>query len=183
MLETENSNVWAPDHIAARGQKYLPLAALSLRCSRRLEDFMTSDVLWPRSIAAIVAVIVGVLLLLGGGGHLSAILEERAGQPFDYRFVSLLTTSGILMLPGVVGIVTSYWLWRGRTWAYVSCLLSASALMLYLGLLMYMKAQVPEVAVGSEVYFMTGFVATYMLVTLGVFLWLRGVRTRSPIDA
>lgn len=140
---------------------------------------MTNNALWPRSIAAIVAFVAGVLLLLGGGGHLSAILEARAGQPFDYRFVSLLTTSGILMLPGVVGIATSYWLWQGKTWAYVSCLLSASALMLYLGLLLYMKTQVPEAAVGSEVYFMTGFVMTYMLVTLSVFLWLRGARTRS----
>jgi hypothetical protein len=70
---------------------------------------MTSATHWPCRVAAIFAVVVGLFLLLGGGGHLSAILETRAGQPFDYRFVSLLTTSGILMFPGGVGIATSYW--------------------------------------------------------------------------
>lgn len=120
--------------------------------------------------------------MLGGAGHLSAILETRAGQPFDYRFVSLLTTSGILMFPGLVGIATSYWLWQGRTWAYVSCLLSASALMLYLILLLYMKARVPGAAVGDELYFMSGIVIAYIVVTLSVFVWL-GRRTRRPFAA
>ncbi len=123
--------------------------------------------------------------MLAGGGHLIAILETRAGQPFDYRFVSLLTTSGILMFPGVVGIATSYWLWQGRTWAYVSCLLSASALMLYLVLLIFMKAQVRDTATaaGDEVYVMSGLVAAYIVVTLTVFLWLHRGRTRRPSAA
>ena len=142
---------------------------------------MTSATHWPCRVAAIFAVVVGLFLLLGGGGHLSAILETRGGQPFDYRFVSLLTTSGILMFPGGVGIATSYWLWRGRTWAYVSCLLSASALMLYLALLIYMKAHVPDgaTAAGDEVYFMSALVIAYIVVTLSAFLWLRGARTRE----
>lgn len=119
--------------------------------------------------------------MLGGGGHLIAILATRAGQPFDYRFVSLLTTGGILMFPGVVGIATSYWLWHGRAWAYVSCLLSASALMLYLVLLIYMKAQVPDTATaaGDEVYVISGLVAAYIVVTLSVFLWLHGGPSRQ----
>lgn len=146
---------------------------------------MTSTNHWPSRVAAIFAVVVGLFLLLGGGGHLSAILETRAGQPFDYRFVSLLTTSGILMFPGVVGIATSYWLWQGRTWAYVSCLISASALMLYLILLIYMKARVPdaETAAGDEVYFFSGLVIAYILVTLSVLLWLHGGRTGQPVKS
>ena len=110
---------------------------------------MRNTILWPCRLAAVLAVIVGVFLLLGGGGHLSAVLEARAGQPFDYRFVSLLTTSGILIFPGVVSLLACYWLWRGRVWAYVSCLLSTSALLLYLGLLVYMKAQVQDAATAA----------------------------------
>jgi len=142
---------------------------------------MTHSIHWPCRAAAIFAVIAGVSLLIGGWGHLSAILETRAGQPFDYRFVSLLTTSGILMFPGIVGIATSYWLWQGRTWAYVSCLLSASALMLYLVLLVYMKAQVPNdaTAAGDEVYAATGLAITYLVVMLSVLLWLHGGRKRE----
>ena len=123
--------------------------------------------------------------MLGGGGHLSAILETRAGKPFDYRFVSLLTTSGIRMFPAVVAIATSYWLWQGRTWAYVACLVSASALMLYLGLLIYMKARVPDAATGAgdEVYFLTGLVVAYIVVTLSVLLWLHGGRTHRATPA
>ena len=130
---------------------------------------------WPRKFATIVAVITGGLLLLGGWGHLAAILDARAGQPFDYRFVSLVTTSGILMFPGVVSIGASYWLWHGRSWAYVSCVLSMLALTLYLGLLVYMKAQVPDAstAAGSEVYFFAIFVSVYLIVMLGTLVWLK----------
>ena len=140
---------------------------------------------WPFKLAAIVAVVAGTLFLLAGGGHLSAILETRAGQPFDYRFVSLLTISGILMFPDVVSIATSYWLWQGKSWAYVSCLLSTSALMLYLGLLIYMKAQVPagSTAAGDEVYFVTSLASAYLLVLFGVFLWLHRSRIQQPSAA
>ncbi len=140
---------------------------------------------WPCKLAAVFAVIVGGLLLLGGWGHLSAILETRADQPFDYRFVSLITTSGILMFPGVVSIGTSYWLWQGRSWAYVSCLLSTSALMLYLGLLVYMKTQVPDpaTAAGDEVYFFTWFASAYLVVIGSVLLWLHGNRPREASAA
>jgi hypothetical protein len=141
---------------------------------------MTGLVRWPCKIAAVAAVPVGVLLLLGGWGHLSAVLESRAGEPFDYRFVSLLTTSGILMFPGLVSLLSCYWLWHGRVAAYVSCLLSASALMLYLGLLVYMKSQVGDAATsaGPEVYVFTALVSVYLVVIAGVLLWLQ--RSRKP---
>ena len=142
---------------------------------------MTNLAHWPCKLAAVVAVLVGVLLLLGGWGHLSAVLGTRAGQPFDYRFVSLLTTSGILMFPGIVGVLASYWLWHGKAAAYVACLLSASALMLYLGLLVYVKTQVQEAATsaGPEVYFFTALVSGYLVVIAGVLLWLQ--RSRIPV--
>jgi hypothetical protein len=146
---------------------------------------MSSLVRWPCKLAAVVAVIVGVFLLLGGGGHLSAVLESRAGQPFDYRFVSLLTTSGILMFPGLVALVASYWLWQGRVWAYVSCLLSTSALMLYLSLLVYMKTQVQDgaTAAGPEVYVMTVLAIVQLVVIAGVLFWLQRRRAPQPSTA
>jgi hypothetical protein len=114
---------------------------------------------------------------------LSAVLETRAGQPFDYRFVSLLTTSGILMFPGIVSLLACYWLWHGKIAAYVSCLLSASALMLYLGLLVYMKSQIGEAATsaGPEVYFFTALVFGYLVVIAAVLLWL--LRSREPVPS
>jgi len=146
---------------------------------------MTNLVRWPCKVAAVLAVVVGVLLLLGGGGHLSAVLATRAGQPFDYRFVSLLTTSGILMFPGLVSLLASYWLWHGRVWAYVSCVLSTSALLLYLGLLVYMKAQVPdgETAAGPEVYFFAALVSAYFVVMAGMLVWLQRGRVPEPFAA
>ena len=128
---------------------------------------------WPCKFAAALAVAVGVLLILGGVGHLTAILQSRAGQPFDYRFVSLLTTSGILIFPGIVALSTSVWLWRGRTWAYVSNLLSTSALMLYLLLLAYMRMQVPDSAVGSELYYMSAAALALLATMLSVLVWNR----------
>lgn len=135
----------------------------------------------PCTVAALIALVTGFFLLLGGWGHLTAILASRADQPFDYRFVSLLTTSGILFLPGLVSIGMSYGLLRGKTWAYVSCLLSMGALMLYLLLLVYMKSQVPEgqSAAGDEVYFFTLFAAVYMVTLATVFAWSRVNRLRA----
>jgi hypothetical protein len=137
---------------------------------------------WPCRLAAVFAAIVGIFLLLGGWGHLSAVLASRAGQPFDYRFVSLITTSGILMFPGLVGIATSYWLWRGKSWAYVSCLVSGLALMLYLSLLVYMKSQMPDGATttGPEVYAFTALVFAYLTVLFSVFVWLQRRRESDP---
>jgi hypothetical protein len=134
---------------------------------------MTNSPRWPYRVAAVVAVVCGGFLLLGGFGHLTAILDSRAGQAFDYRFVSLLTTSGLLMFPGLVGIGSCYWLWKGATWAFVSCLLSALALMLYLLLLVYMKMRTPEVMVGSELYFMMAFVAAHLLASANGLFWLQ----------
>ena len=57
--------------------------------------------------------------------------------------------------------------------------------MLYLILLIYMKAQVSdaETSAGDEVYFMSGLVVAYIVVTLSVFLWLHGDRTHQPSPA
>ena len=144
---------------------------------------MSNLVRWPCKVAAVLAVVVGALLLLGGWGHLSAVLASREGQPFDYRFVSLLTTSGILMFPGMVSIAASYWLWQGRTWAYASCLLSTVALMLYLGLLIYMKAQVPagSTSAGPEVYVFAALTSVYLVGMAAVVVWLN--RGRGPMPS
>jgi hypothetical protein len=84
-----------------------------------------------------------------------------------------------------VSLLACYWLWHGKVWAYVSCLLSASALMLYLGLLVYMKTQVPDdaTAAGPEVYFFTVLVSGYLVLIAGVLLWLQRKRIPEPSAA
>jgi hypothetical protein len=134
---------------------------------------------WPCVIAAICAFTTGVLLLLGGSGHLLAVLEVRSDQPFDFHFVSLLTTSGLLLFPGLVNLSVSYGIWRGQRWAFAASLLSTTALALYLALLHYMKSQVPEAAVGSELNYMTAFVAVSIAVVGSVLLTLRNTATAA----
>ncbi len=71
---------------------------------------MTSSL--PRKFAALTALVLGVLMLLMGGGHLYAVTGDALAQdrPLDYRLVSLITTGGLLVLPGIVGLVCLKWL-------------------------------------------------------------------------
>jgi hypothetical protein len=64
----------------------------------------------------------------------------------------------------------------------VSCLLSTSALLLYLGLLVYMKTQVQEgaTAAGPEVYFFTALTSVYLVVMAAVLLWVQRAERQSP---
>ena len=126
---------------------------------------------WPCRIAAIIAVPSGIMMILMGGGHLSAIIGNAMANdvPFNFRLVSLLTTGGMLVLPGILSVVMSYWIWKGRNWAFATCTVSTTMLMIYLTLLMYMKANDPAGApsVGTELYIASIIVGSY-LVVLGV---------------
>ena len=64
---------------------------------------------------------------------------------------------------------------------FPACLLSVSALILYLVLLLFMKAQVPNnaTAAGDEVYATTGLAIAHFVVMLGVLLWLHGNRNSA----
>lgn len=126
---------------------------------------------WPGRVAAVVAVGFGVMMLLMGGGHLSAILGRffDSGAAVDYRFVSLVSTGAFLLLPGLVALASVVGLWRGRRWAFVACAFSAVVLLAYLGLLHLIRDPAPgePVRLGSELQVATAIVGAWLLVVLG----------------
>ena len=138
---------------------------------------------WPGRVAAVVAVGFGVMMMLMGGGHLSAILGRffDSGASVDYRFVSLVSTGAFLLLPGLVALVSIVGLWRGRRWAFVACAFSAVVLLAYLGLLHLIQDPAPgePVKLGRELHIATAIVGAWLLVV--VFAWIAGTsRVRTP---
>lgn len=129
---------------------------------------------WPCKLAALAAVIAGVLMMLMGGGHLYAVVVGALAQdkPLDYRMVSLVTTGVMLAFPGLLSVVLSPWLWRGRNWAYGMCLISTLILMIYLSLLLFARSLDPT-KVGSElnIAFMT--VGAYLVTLIAVWVSMR----------
>ena len=125
---------------------------------------------WPGRVTAVVAVGFGVMMLLMGGGHLSAILGRffDSGASVDYRFVSLVSTGAFLLLPGLVALASIVGLWRGRRWAFVACSFSAAVLLAYLGLLHLIQepAAGEPVKLGSELHVATAIVGAWLLVVL-----------------
>jgi hypothetical protein len=61
---------------------------------------------WSCKLVAVAAGIVGLLMMLGGVGHLVAIVSVAISQhkPYDFRLVSLIATGGILLYPGLVNL-------------------------------------------------------------------------------
>ena len=147
---------------------------------------MKLDEYWPCKLCASTAGIVGILLVMGGSFHLEAVISIALAQdkPFDYRMISLIATSGILIFPGLLSIATCRWIWQGREWAYVTCIAGTMALMIYLILLLFIEAPEPPAkpSTGSEVDYFSMIVGAYLVVLIAVWIWLR--RTlRRIIDA
>ena len=139
---------------------------------------------WPCKLAALTAVIVGVLLMLMGGGHLYGVMTVLSAHdnPVDYRFVSLLATGGILAFPGLLSLVVCRWLWQGRNWAYAVCIICASAVMIYLVLLVWFVAP-DSTSVGSELNFATMIVGAYLVALIAVWTSMRITRRRQAEEA
>jgi hypothetical protein len=128
----------------------------------------------PCKLAALIAVMVGVLMILMGGGHLQAVISVAMaqGDPLDYRMVSLITTGVMLAFPGLLSIVVCYWLWRGKNWAYAMCIISTLILMIYLSLLLFAQALDPA-KVGSELNAAATVVGSYLVVLIAVWVSMR----------
>lgn len=135
---------------------------------------------WPCQFGAATAVAMGLLLIAMGGGHLYGVIADALAEskPFDYRFVSLLATGGILAYPGVLSLMVCRWLWQGRDWAYAMCIAAAAATMVYLGLLLVMHAPDPAtpLRVGSELNYAAIFTGTYLLTLSAAWSFLRSER-------
>ncbi len=133
---------------------------------------MTSSL--PGKFATLTALVLGVLMLLMGGGHLYAVITDALAndRPLDYRLVSLITTGLLMALPGLVSLFCLKWLWQRRTWAYAMCILSASALMVYLALLLSIEVR-DMTKVGSELDAAAMIVALYLVVMIGTWGYLK----------
>ena len=128
---------------------------------------------WPFKLAAVVAALFGALLMLMGGGHIYAVISLAAAEsrPFDHRLVSLIATGSILAYPGLLSAGLCWWLWRGRTWAYATCVAAAAPLVIYLVLLLCAEA-LPGSSpnVGSELH-VAALVGGTLLATLVAVWW------------
>ena len=65
------------------------------------------------------AVVLALLMLYGGGGHLLAVTDSkiRQGKPYDFRFAMLVANGAFLLYAGLTNLVLSRWIARGRHWA------------------------------------------------------------------
>ena len=135
---------------------------------------------WPSKAAAVVAVLLGLLLMAMGGGHISGVLAvaEAQDKPADYRLVSLVATGAILAFPGLIGVLVSPWLWKGKGWAYAVSILSASAVMAYLVFLVLLVAP-NSTTVGSELNYAVLFVGIFLVVLAVAWLMMARRRRRS----
>ncbi len=119
-------------------------------------------------MAAVIATLTGVLLMLMGSGHISAVLSaaDEAGRDLDYRLLSIMSTGGFLFYSGLFNVVMARWMWLSREWAFGVCIFTTSALLFFLILLLRVKlAQTaPSENVGTELFYACAAAAT----TIGI---------------
>jgi hypothetical protein len=82
---------------------------------------------------AVAAVVLGLLMAYGGGGHLLAVTTAKVQQarPYDFRFAALVTNGAILLASGLTHLVASRGIVRGRGWALRASALAAAAVSAY----------------------------------------------------
>src|SRR5687768_456331 len=93
---------------------------------------------WPLRIVAIAAVVAGALLVMGGLGHLYAVVNIKIAKnhPVDFRFVHLLAIGAFLLLVGGIDLVSSWRMWRGSRYALLVSAAATVTLLGYLGVLL-----------------------------------------------
>jgi len=84
-------------------------------------------------ISAFAAVLVGVFLILGGYGHLEAIIAgiRSQGEQPGMAFLPRMATGGVLLIPGLFNIAASPWIWLGKSQALLLSLVLTLASFLY----------------------------------------------------
>ncbi|HEX6749519.1 MAG TPA: hypothetical protein VF092_19650 [Longimicrobium sp.] len=84
-------------------------------------------------VLAVAALVLGLLMVYGGGGHLLAVIgaKVRQGKPYDFRFAALVTNGVILLGSGLTHLVASHGIARGQGWALRASALAAALVSAY----------------------------------------------------
>lgn len=82
---------------------------------------------------AVAAVVLGLLMVYGGGGHLLAVTAAKVqqGKPYDFRFAGLVTTGVMLLGSGLAHLAASRGIARGEGWAPRASALAAAMVSAY----------------------------------------------------
>ena len=91
----------------------------------------------PNSMLAWAAIVLALLTGIAGIFHTVAVISVavKQGKPYDFRLVSLLTTGGILIYPGLINIGISRWIKQGHPWALAMSAVVTLPLLVYEALL------------------------------------------------
>ena len=97
---------------------------------------------WPCTLAAWSAGVAGFLMVIGGTGHLVAILAVASAdqRPFDFKLVSLIAIGGFMLYPGLLNAGVAWWIGRGQHWAFAMSAFGTVALLSFMALLLFMKS-------------------------------------------
>lgn len=89
------------------------------------------------ALLAATAFALGLLVLVPGVLHTLAVIDLRIkrGNPYDLRFVFLVTTGLILIHVGAAHIVLSRWILRGARWAAGASAAATLLLMAFVAIL------------------------------------------------
>ena len=82
---------------------------------------------------AVAAVVLGLLMVYGGGGHLLAVTAAKVqqGKPYDFRFAALVTNGVVLLGSGLTHLLASRGIARGRGAALRASALAAVVVSVY----------------------------------------------------
>ena len=120
----------------------------------------------------------GVLMVIGGTGHLIAIVAVALNQhkPFDFHLISLIATGGMLLYPGLLNIGIAKQIRRGRQWAFAMSAFGTIALLVYVVLLLFMTVPdptVPFAGAGQTARSLTTIISIYLAFLLAGWISLR----------
>ena len=138
---------------------------------------------WPFTMAAWTAGFAGFSMIVGGAGHLIAVIAAALDQhkPFDFHQISLIATGGILLYPGLLNLALAKRIKHGKPWAFAMSAFATAALLAYLVLLLFQtippKNTDPFAGAGSSARYSILINGTHLVVLLAV--WI-GVVKRKP---
>ena len=140
----------------------------------------------PAKLVAWAAGIMGVLMVIGGAGHLMGVVGAAVHRhkPFDFRLVSLIAIGGMLLYPGLLNLGISKSIWRGKQWAFAMSAFATVALLVYAILLLFMKTPPdptdPFAGASSTAAALSTILIIYLVFLLPGWIAVRRRQRRSP---